>query len=90
MSGAETKLADDSKLGAAIASAFGSFEDFQKQFTTTAAGHFGSGWVWLCADGKGGLVITEGHDAVNPLRDGLTPLMTIDVYVDSFCCAFCS
>lgn len=36
---------------------FGSFEDFKEQFSSTAAGIFGSGWAWLILDASGNLTI---------------------------------
>ncbi|ETO20340.1 iron superoxide dismutase [Reticulomyxa filosa] len=73
------------KLGDQIAKDFGSFEKFKEQFTASATNHFGSGWVWLSWDDKKGvLVITEGHDAQNPLKNHLKPILTIDVWEHAY------
>ncbi|GAB5034748.1 superoxide dismutase [Nannochloropsis oceanica] len=68
----------------AINSSFGSFDEFKKQFSAAAAGHFGSGWAWLVKkDGK--LAVVSTHDAGNPLKEGLgTPIMTCDVWEHAY------
>ena len=64
---------------------FGSFDAFNEQFTTACVGHFGSGWVWLVCGSDGKLMITQGHDAGNPLKDGTgTPLLTCDVWEHAY------
>jgi len=64
---------------------FGSFAKFKEQFTALANGHFGSGWIWLSWNPKTHkLVASEGHDAGNPLRDGLIPVLTIDVWEHAY------
>ena len=63
---------------------FGSVEEFMNKFKARAAGHFGSGWVWLSINAEKKLVITEGHDAFNPLKDGLQPILTIDVWEHAY------
>lgn len=45
---------------------------------------FGSGWVWLSADSQGKLIITQGKNAESPLTEGLTPLLTIDVWEHAY------
>ena len=72
------------ELGAAIDKAFGSFEKFKEQFNAKGAGNFGSGWTWLVKDGKGAVSIVNTDDAGNPLRDGHTPLMTVDVWEHAY------
>ena len=37
----------DGALEEALARDFGSFDQFQEQFTTAALGQFGSGWAWI-------------------------------------------
>ncbi|MBE7183532.1 MAG: superoxide dismutase [Methylobacterium mesophilicum] len=44
---------------------------------------FGTGWVWLVAD-NGKLAIRGYQDAGNPLPDGLTPLVGIDVWEHAY------
>jgi superoxide dismutase, Fe-Mn family len=45
--------------------------------------HFGSGWVWLVSD-KGKLSIETGHDAVTPLAQGKTCILTIDLWEHAY------
>jgi len=63
---------------------FGSAEAFKETFLKTAAGLFGSGWVWLSVDGSGSLVLESFSNAGNPLLSGHTPLMTCDVWEHAY------
>lgn len=71
-------------LRRAIDSQFGSFEEFKKAFVQAGVSLFGSGWVWLSKDLDGKLFITQGSNAGNPLTDGLTPLLTFDVWEHAY------
>ncbi len=71
-------------LKAAIEKSFGSFDAFKEAFTKAAATLFGSGWVWLVKDATGALSIVQTSNAGCPLRDGLTPLMTCDVWEHAY------
>ena len=42
------------------------------------------GWVWLSADEKGQLVITQEAAASNPVVRGLHPLLTFDVWEHAY------
>ena len=59
-------------------------EQFKKEFEATGAALFGSGWVWLSKDKDGQLVISAESNAGNPLRHGLTPLLTFDVWEHAY------
>ncbi len=72
------------ELAKAIAKQFGDFEQFQLQFEKAGATLFGSGWVWLSADDNGHLHITQHANADNPLRHGMTPLLTMDVWEHAY------
>lgn len=72
------------KLGAQIEKQFGSFENFKKEFEDAGATLFGSGWVWLSADEKGELFITQGKNADNPMLSGLKPLLSFDVWEHAY------
>jgi Fe-Mn family superoxide dismutase len=72
------------RLAAAIDAAWGSFEQFRKEMEGAAVGLFGSGWVWLAADGEGKLSITREANAGNPVTRGLKPLLGIDVWEHSY------
>ena len=72
------------ELAKAIDAAWGSFENFQKEFETAGTGLFGSGWVWLAADQDGNLSIVKESNAGNPLTKGLKPLLTFDVWEHAY------
>lgn len=62
---------------------FGSFDGLVKAFGEEADKVFGTGWVWLVhADDK--LSIKGYQDAGNPLPDGLTPLVGIDLWEHAY------
>ncbi|MCR8969255.1 superoxide dismutase [Facklamia sp. 7083-14-GEN3] len=62
---------------------FGSFEKFQEEFTKAATGQFGSGWGWLVKEGEKLKVLgTPNQD--NPLTEGLTPLLGLDVWEHAY------
>ena len=63
---------------------FGSLEAMKKEFEQKGATLFGSGWVWLSLNGEGRLVITQEANAGNPVRSGLTPLLTFDVWEHAY------
>ncbi len=75
--------APDGELGAAIDSAFGSFDAFKEQFEAAGVGRFGSGWAWLVLDG-GALKIVSTANQDTPLTDGQTPLLGNDVWEHAY------
>lgn len=72
------------KLLAAINDSFDSFDSFKEKFSTAAATLFGSGWAWLVQNAYGDLEIIKESNAGNPLRNGLTPLLTCDVWEHAY------
>lgn len=72
------------ELADAIRRDFGSFEKFKEEFEKAGVSLFGSGWVWLSRDQDGHLFITQEPNAGNPLRKGLTPLLTFDVWEHAY------
>jgi Fe-Mn family superoxide dismutase len=72
------------KLASAIDAAWGSFENFQKEFEAAGVGLFGSGWVWLAADAQGKLSIDKEPNAGNPVTKGLKPILGFDVWEHSY------
>jgi Fe-Mn family superoxide dismutase len=72
------------KVLEAINKAFGSFAAFKEQFTQTAISTFGSGWAWLVQDEAGQLKIISTSNAATPMTDGLTALLTCDVWEHAY------
>jgi Fe-Mn family superoxide dismutase len=68
----------------AIKSDFGSFEAFKDKFSRAAASLFGAGWAWLVKTPSGKLEIVQESNAGNPLRNGLEPIMTLDVWEHAY------
>ncbi len=71
-------------LAAMINHDFGSFDAFQAKFNDAAAAQFGSGWAWLVVNASGNLAIVTTGNAGNPLRDGLKPILTCDVWEHAY------
>ena len=76
------------KLAEAINAAFGDFEAFKEKFNAAGVARFGSGWVWLCADGgKVSICSTPNQD--HPTMDvaegcGGTPVLGVDVWEHAY------
>jgi Fe-Mn family superoxide dismutase len=68
----------------AIKKDFGSFAGFKGQFSKAAATLFGSGWAWLIKKENGKLEILQESNAGNPLRNGLIPILTCDVWEHAY------
>jgi Fe-Mn family superoxide dismutase len=62
---------------------FGSFDKFKEAFKQAGATQFGSGWAWLVLD-NGTLKVTKTPNAENPLHNGQTPLLTMDVWEHAY------
>jgi Fe-Mn family superoxide dismutase len=73
----------DGDLGAAIDEAFGSFDDFQGKLKDAGVNQFGSGWAWLVLDG-GALAVVPSANQDNPISDGKTPLLGVDVWEHAY------
>ena len=78
------KAKPSGKLLGAIDKVFGSYDQFIEDFTNAGTSLFGSGWVWLIKNKDGDLDIMQGQNAENPLRDGYTPLLTMDVWEHAY------
>jgi superoxide dismutase, Fe-Mn family len=71
-------------LADSIKSGFGSVAEFKEQFSKAAATLFGSGWAWLVKKSDGSLEIIQESNAGNPLRKGLIPILTCDVWEHAY------
>ena len=75
-------------LGAAITSAFGSFDSFKDAFTKAALTRFGSGWAWLIKSGDS-VQVTSTPNQDSPLMEGVAdntglPLIGLDVWEHAY------
>ena len=71
------------QLPVAIAGAFGSMDEFKKQFTDAAMKRFGSGWAWLSLK-NGVLTVHSTANQDSPLSDGLKPVLGLDVWEHAY------
>ena len=71
------------ELGEAIASTFGSFDDFKTTFGKAAATRFGSGWAWLSVNG-GKLEVTSTANQDTPVMEGVEPILGLDVWEHAY------
>jgi Fe-Mn family superoxide dismutase len=70
-------------LGGAIRDTFRTFAIFRETIEAAAMSTFGSGWAWLVHDGSRVLIVTTTNQD-NPVSDGLTPLLGIDVWEHAY------
>lgn len=69
---------------ALIVNHYESFEHFKEVFAQRISEHFASGWIWVAWDPTTRLLyIIDGQDDYNPLKEGLIPLLTLDMWEHS-------
>ncbi len=71
-------------LAESINASFGTIDAFKEKFSNEAAGFFGSGWVWLALDKDKKAVITGTKDHVNPIMNGQSPVLTLDIWEHAY------
>ena len=71
------------EFAAKLEATFGSVDAFKEQFAAAAAGRFGSGWAWLVLD-NGELKVTSTPNQDNPVTEGQTPLLGLDVWEHAY------
>jgi Fe-Mn family superoxide dismutase len=76
-------------IAQAIDKSFGSWDACKESLTKAAAGVFGSGWAWLCADQNKGLFICTTPNQDNPLMHKVVehkgnPLIGLDVWEHAY------
>jgi Fe-Mn family superoxide dismutase len=72
------------RIAEAIDASWGSFDKFKEELSQSAATNFGSGWTWLVKNAQGELEILNTSNAGNPLTEGKTPVLTIDVWEHAY------
>ena len=70
-------------LADSIKERFGDLDGFRSAFKQSALGQFGSGWTWLVRTADGIDIVNPGN-AETPLTDGVTPLLTLDVWEHAY------
>lgn len=70
-------------IAQAIDRDLGGLAKFKEDFKAAAVSQFGSGWAWLVASG-GKVQITKTPNAVDPLAEGQTALLTCDVWEHAY------
>jgi superoxide dismutase, Fe-Mn family len=73
----------DGALRDALESAFGSVDEFRAAMKDAGVKRFGSGWAWLVHDGSG-LAVVSSANQDNPISEGKTPLLGIDVWEHAY------
>ncbi|GGA50184.1 superoxide dismutase [Paenibacillus physcomitrellae] len=76
--------APSGEVASAIDSDLGGFDKFKEEFTKAATTRFGSGWAWLVVGKDGKLAVTSTPNQDNPLMEGLTPILGLDVWEHAY------
>lgn len=75
--------APSGELAEKIKTDFGSLDQFKEAFKSAGTGQFGSGYAWLVLE-NGKLKVVNTPNAVNPIVNGQTPLLTMDVWEHAY------
>ena len=67
-----------------IEQSFSQFDTMRKLMDKTAKSFFGSGWGWLAMDNEGKMQIIALPNGDNPIRHGLRPILTIDLWEHAY------
>lgn len=73
----------DATFAKAVDQQFGGLDGLVKKMVETGDTVFGTGWVWLVKDGDG-LAVIGMKDGMNPLADGKTTLVGVDVWEHAY------
>ena len=71
-------------LAKAIDKEFGSFDAFKEKLSTAGLTRFGSGWAWLVVNKSKALEVVSTPNQDNPVSDGLTPILGVDVWEHAY------
>lgn len=78
----------DKNLADAIIKFFGTLDNLKEEFSSVAAGLFGSGWAWLVKKSNGELVVASTQNQDNPLMDIAPikgrPILCLDVWEHAY------
>ena len=71
------------KLQAMVDKDLGGYDKMRADFINAGVTQFGSGWAWLAVkDGK--LAVTKTANGENPLMQGASPILGVDVWEHSY------
>ncbi len=73
----------EGKLMHSIKDSYDTFKRFKETLEAAGMSQFGSGWAWLVFDGKRVFIVTTPNQD-NPISDGLTPLLGLDVWEHAY------
>jgi len=72
------------KIEQLIIADFVSVAEFKDKFNKAAITLFGSGWAWLVINQSGKLEIVQESNAGNPMKKGMKPILTCDVWEHAY------
>lgn len=72
------------ELKKAIDEQLGGFAALKEKLTQAAMARFGSGWAWLVKDPFGKLHVISTPNQDNPVMEGFTPIVGIDVWEHAY------
>lgn len=79
-----TEAAPPPALAAQIDASFGSLAGFREAFCKIGLEQFGSGWLWLVQQSRGGLALIRTGNAVNPQQYGQRALLCCDLWEHAY------